>query len=227
MKDWQLAWVCLQHIPTNKSFGGVFACDKLPKIQKQPIFFIVNADRSHQEGSHWMLIYILSSNIQIWYDPLGESLNKYDILLQNYMISNFPNYRSTPNPTQHPHSRQCGQFCLHMADMLCHGYKFEQVLSTLTFNPSHFNETLVREYVTQHMIGGNLAGLNADAATKTHNAYDKRGENRRTDHATGDTNQSEHPPLLINTARAIQATITSIIRSRRNSRFFLTTNKRS
>ena len=59
----------------HNSFVGCFASDELSQMTfKSPCFFIVNLDRKHMNGSHWVAIGLFTNKLEI-FDPLG-----FDIL---------------------------------------------------------------------------------------------------------------------------------------------------
>jgi len=58
-------------------FKGVFASDKIPKLNKLRSFAILNLDNSNQPGSHWIAIALHKKDL-IVYDSFGR--NHIDII---------------------------------------------------------------------------------------------------------------------------------------------------
>ena len=117
----------------NKLFGGVFSRDNLPKECGGDKFYIINLNKKHQRGSHWVAV--ISFDRCYYFDSFGiypppeiETFMKTrgkDIIISTYRI-------------QALNSIMCGYFCLYIIDEMCKDRKFYEVL--LDFDPNDFQQ---------------------------------------------------------------------------------------
>ena len=155
MTDKEITFIALNHTPSNRYFGGVFPCDLIPHPPHRflPIYYIVNTGRSSTPGVHWLLLFIFNINEKnVCFDSLGVNLNNYDIILSTYINENLVPYEMNRSAVQQSDSSQCGQFCLSVGDMLCHGSTFDRIVNMFTPSPSVYNEIVVDRYVRGHMM---------------------------------------------------------------------------
>jgi hypothetical protein len=154
MDNLQLERICVLHNHTRPYFGGVYSADTLPTaIDKYPTFYFCNTDLHNEKGTHWVLIYLSSDvGIPIYYDSLGKSPEEQNVLIRDFLIVNGPRYIINTTRHQNHNTNTCGMFCLFVADMLCKGLVFSEVINL--FDPTHlvYNEIIVRGYVIDHMM---------------------------------------------------------------------------
>ena len=60
----------------GNKFKGVFASDKIPKLDKLKPYAILNLDNSRQPGSHWIAIAHLNDSSAMIYDSFGRKSEK-------------------------------------------------------------------------------------------------------------------------------------------------------
>src|SRR5689334_18280925 len=63
--------VLRQNAVTRKYFLGTFPADKIPKPDRYPASLVVNMDNSDKPGSHWVAMFMPSSQTIFYYDSFG------------------------------------------------------------------------------------------------------------------------------------------------------------
>ena len=111
----------------SKTFGGVFAYNKLPFIVSSfPSSYIVNTGIT-KKGEHWIALYFTSPGLCEIFDsygmqPFGRiytfASNNADCVLYNKMF------------LQSPFSRVCGLYCIYFLYRKSRGYSLGDILST-------------------------------------------------------------------------------------------------
>jgi len=87
-------------------FKGVFASDKIPKLNKLRSFAILNLDNSNQPGSHWIAVALDGKNL-IVYDSFGRNHTKIIPNLKNEFRGKIHN--TDLDPEQRKDEFNCGQ----------------------------------------------------------------------------------------------------------------------
>ncbi len=102
----------------QRNFLGVYSCDQLLglRVVNQPVFLVVNLDYSFQLGSHWIVLHVTNSKVEIcdsygfsvsnWFSypsPLIKFLNRY---------TSTHAFRASPR-LQSLNSYTCGLFCIY------------------------------------------------------------------------------------------------------------------
>ena len=109
-------------------FFGVFAADNFPVQLRKDSFVIINASCSYTAGSHWLL-FLNRSGEHFFVDPLGESLEQYDIIYRRILKKHSSIIQIARGISiQHQSSNLCGLYCVHLAHLLFKGQKLEYVL---------------------------------------------------------------------------------------------------
>ena len=146
--------ICGEHYHTSSLFYDVCSADTLPREEiHSPFFIIANTDYSFGNGKHWVLIFLQDLNTSpIWFDPLGQSPEKYKPEFLLYLSNYFKAYRRNTRTYQASDSNRCGEFCLYMADMLSVGHSFQTAVQTLHPRKLWQNDICVVQYVYGHMI---------------------------------------------------------------------------
>ena len=93
-------------------FRGVYPCDKLIELDLvEKNLFIVNLDRSSEQGSHWIAIYLDSNAIEI-FDSLGpKSIRNYNGFLSSFIRSQAKYRRILTSPSfQQKFDINCGLY---------------------------------------------------------------------------------------------------------------------
>ncbi|GFV79351.1 uncharacterized protein TNCV_272281 [Trichonephila clavipes] len=111
----------------RSEFGGVFACDELPKKRDDYSCFIVNLDPKTKPGSHWVAIAIRNYKCYYFCSYASVPENKH---ILSFMQNNSVNFERNECRYQSFMSYTCGHFCLYFL------YKFvrKQSLSPLDSN---------------------------------------------------------------------------------------------
>jgi hypothetical protein len=125
----------------NKTFGGVYSRDTLPKHIKSQ-FYIVNLDEAKGEGTHWVCFYNCNPKLCYYFDsfgvdPCNEILrfmkqSKKKILMSTYRI-------------QELGSIMCGYYCIYVCDQLMNNIAFYDIL--LNFEPNNYikNDNIIKK----------------------------------------------------------------------------------
>jgi hypothetical protein len=93
------------------SFKGTFARDRMPKIGKRPISFVINTDSSSEPGEHWVAIILLANGRGEFFDSFGLPPLHEDFV--NYLTNNAPNGWIWNNlALQAATEKSCGLFCI-------------------------------------------------------------------------------------------------------------------
>ena len=86
----------------NNKYKGTYAVDRLPKLQHGE-FCIINLDRLHQPGSHWIAVYKHENKYCI-YDSFGRKSNK---ILKS--LNQLDSIDTDYDAEQMVHENNCGQ----------------------------------------------------------------------------------------------------------------------
>lgn len=97
----------------EKQFKGVLASDQLNFIETQrPALYVVNTDTSDKAGLHWVCIYLPTTHSFTieFFDPLANSVNKYNHYISTFLIANGPNFIYSNKRIQNYFTSSCGLF---------------------------------------------------------------------------------------------------------------------
>lgn len=89
-------------------FKGVFACDNLPVIVEKPALYIINQARKSESGTHWVVLYLDSSNSCYYFDSFGLPATNGFIISHMKKHSTYIYFNK--KQLQHISSSKCGQF---------------------------------------------------------------------------------------------------------------------
>ena len=95
---------------TLKTFIGVFPKDRLPLRLNYPCCFILNTQRSYQQGEHWLAVYADEHQNVDFFDSYGHSPNYFN--LENYLKKISRNYFHNTIQLQSYSSQICGYYCV-------------------------------------------------------------------------------------------------------------------
>ena len=130
------------------AFLGVFASDQLPSklTVTRPLALVVNTDPSHMSGSHWLAIYVDSSNTASFFDSFGNPPEKFPASIGKFLTTNCADVQYSTRAIQSLCSAVCGQHCVfflfHMEKREDYGFviaKFKQ--------NTHLNDVKVCRFV--------------------------------------------------------------------------------
>lgn len=128
----------------KKAFGGVYACDTLPKAKRRFNSFIINLDSSNLSGSHWVGIYFEENNDAFYFDSYGiEPLNKHILKFLKY---NSKDIFYNKYAFQEDFSITCGEFCLYF--LFCRSRHLK--LKELDFKNKKRNEIFIKKFIRQN-----------------------------------------------------------------------------
>lgn len=128
----------LRHV---NQFGGVRPADKLPsKIKRRPRAYIVNTDKSHQPGRHWVAFYFPSRGPAEFFDSMGRPPDFYHKRFKNVLLNN---YIYNDKRLQQYGTRTCGHFCLYYVILRCRGWSMRRIVNTFDFVNLNYNERIV------------------------------------------------------------------------------------
>ena len=110
-------------------FIGVFASDKIPKLEKIPSAITVNLDVSENPGTHWMALYFPNEGKCEYFDSFGR---KPSGLILKY-ISNYSKAYTYNNVcVQDLWTISCGKMCLYYLVWRCRGITFKEIIESMT-----------------------------------------------------------------------------------------------
>ena len=92
------------------NFGGVFAINRLPLIQKKQRSLVINLNPSYKEGFHWVAVYFKRDGSAFYFDSFGR-LPEGNVLT---LIERFAprGYNYSRMKLQNDFSASCGYFCI-------------------------------------------------------------------------------------------------------------------
>jgi hypothetical protein len=154
MDNIQLQRISQLHEHTRPYFGGVYSADTLPITTSQhPIFYFCNSDMQYQRGTHWLLLYMGTDvDLPIYFDSLGKKPSDHNPLIEQFLILQGPQYIVNSIRVQDYHTSSCGHFCLYVADLLCRGLTYNEIMKTFRKKNLSYNENLAQGYVNNHML---------------------------------------------------------------------------
>ena len=112
----------------SKTFGGVFAYDRLPSVVRTfPSSYIVNTDSAKKKGRHWIALYFESSKLCDIFDSYGLTPfgRIYSFASDNSETVHYNNLF-----LQDPSSKLCGLYCLYFLYYRSRGYSLENIINS-------------------------------------------------------------------------------------------------
>ena len=146
MYGYELQTFMLKDSYIKKHYGGVLALDELPKKKLlQKTVYIVNTDKSHKKGQHWVLL---------WIDEQPEYFDSFAQLppkdIQDTLVKNGSMYLRNTQQIQPSQSATCGYYCLFYAYYRCHGVKMKDILQKFYYSCLKFNDLKVKMFYNRH-----------------------------------------------------------------------------
>ena len=133
----------------RKQLGDVCAADELPiHIRYRPRIYIVNTDKRHQPGQHWVVFYFPKRGPAEFFDSNGYPPDYYHRRFKRVLVINGRSYKHNGVKLQEPGTITCGQFCLFYAYHRCRGYSMNQIVNVL--GHPRDNEHLVTYFVRHY-----------------------------------------------------------------------------
>ena len=148
MNTHQLEVVLMQDSKTGPVFGGVYPCNRLPRIiNGKHQLFIANTDPAHKPGQHWVAFYFHHNGKCTYFDSYGLPPMK-DAFVK-FMDNNSTAWVYNTKLLQHHNSTLCGEYCIFFAAHICRGVSLTKI--QLMFNADTFvNDLVVRNFIYRH-----------------------------------------------------------------------------
>ena len=129
---------------TNRIYGGIYPCDRLPlRIRRQrPVGIIANTHRAHQPGQHWVAFYFNRQGQTTFFDPYGLPPRHPEFirfLAQNASTYSYNTRRVQGNDTT------CGMYCLLFLYSMIRNHG--RMLTRLSARRLNENDRWVRRWV--------------------------------------------------------------------------------
>ena len=125
METAQLRRAATRHRKVGPDFGGVFACDRLPRYADKKSY-IINLDPAHKEGSHWVAVFFDRTTGSVdYFDSYGLKPKNVHIIRFLKRNSVFKHYNL--HTYQSPCSVICGQYSLYFLFHRSHGHPMKVV----------------------------------------------------------------------------------------------------
>lgn len=126
-----------------KSFKGTFASNSLPEKFNRPAFFVINTERWHESGEHWVAMYFPADRTAQaeYFDPFGlcPIIDDHESYLRRHALS----YKYNSVTLQNPYTSSCGVFCCMYVDLRASGLSYADILKRFRTDLS-YNEKTVR-----------------------------------------------------------------------------------
>lgn len=139
----------------KKYFKGVYACDRLPQLNKKniknPVCLIANTDPINKPGTHWIAIYIPRKGKVEYFDSYGNPpSSKYFI---NFMHQFKVGYKYYTIQLQSLFSIYCGIYCCEYILHRCRGKSLKSFLSTFSLSTIQNDKKVIRNFQNNFIRG--------------------------------------------------------------------------
>ena len=125
-------------------FIGVFPLDLLPNVTQLPAALVVNTDKAHEPGEHWIAIYLKTNGKGQYFDSFGMPPFKEELI--DFMELNCPKgWTHNKIMFQNILGITCGHYCVLFIKLRCRKYSYKDF--TLLFT----NVTRINDEVVQHL----------------------------------------------------------------------------
>ena len=122
----------------KKYIIGVFARDQIPHhVLPTPYGYIVNTDKSDQQGTHWLAVYVESSTKMEFFDSYGHSPQFYNF--DHKMLYNTKKLQSV-------YTNVCGHYCLFYLANRCRNISLKDIVHTFSSDYTK-NDYYVSAYI--------------------------------------------------------------------------------
>lgn len=136
IRGYQLTAVCSQYDSIIKPyFRGLYTPDTIDSAVRmidanKPNFLIFNSDFSHNQGSHWLGVFVDLENESYFIDTFAHHPNYYH-LERFWAEVTGDDYKTLPRVLQSKYTTVCGLWCLYWGHWLCAGLDMEKILKKL------------------------------------------------------------------------------------------------
>ncbi|KMQ82166.1 hypothetical protein RF55_23931 [Lasius niger] len=111
---------------TCRYYVGVFPSDKIPDIAKFPAAMVINTDKHHEKGSHWLALYIENPKTLDFFDSFGLPPDIYGEDISRF-VKTYEEVHWNSVPVQSLTSNVCGQFCIYFIVKRCQGFCMKMI----------------------------------------------------------------------------------------------------
>lgn len=127
-------------------FVGCLPADRLPAhVAHYPWCAVVNTDRAHESGSHWVALYVPSASSAEYFDSFGAPPNQP---IGAYLRAHFKSVRHNAHPFQSVLSKACGKYAIYFLMRRCAGDSLDAIVQRL-LNAQTNADRLVCAYVAR------------------------------------------------------------------------------
>ena len=133
-------------VKCERNFVGIYACDELKSLHllNQPAFLVVNLDYSFQSGSHWIVIHLTHTTVEIC-DSLGFNVRNwstYPAPLIKFLNRYISTHKFLVSPALQPsNTLTCGLFCIYFV-IFRNRVTFDNCFTKFSSNFYHNNRRL-------------------------------------------------------------------------------------
>lgn len=140
----------LRHHPTTRlAFKGVYALDHLPSAAVSlPAAFVVNTDKGHKPGEHWVAIYIDAWGVGTYFDSYG--LPPLHPLLVTFLQRHTVKWTYSATHVQSVLSMYCGYFAAYFLHGKCRGQSLPRLLRPFRPFQQDINDRIVARWWRRH-----------------------------------------------------------------------------
>lgn len=130
---------------TSKHFVGVYPSDQIPNYNKYPHSIVVNLDKSTQEGTHWIAIFIENPNVAYFFDSYGSPPQG---MIKTF-LKKFGKLKINNFKFQSQLSNVCGHYCITFLFLNSFGYTFSKIIKFFydLKNPDSFVKLFVQKII--------------------------------------------------------------------------------
>ena len=117
-------------------FSKVIPLDYLPLRINYPSGYIFNTDPSYLPGEHWLALFYNSEGKCTFFDSFGRHPKEFR--LENYLNRTSKEWEYNSTILQSLTSVTCGQYCIYFIQLMCRGFKLDEIIKGFSIND--FNE---------------------------------------------------------------------------------------
>lgn len=137
MNSLQIHTILSRDPASVRYFAGVFPSDKIPTLRNFPCAFVVNTDKHHEKGSHWLAIYIQDKKTIEFFDSYGLSPETYGEDIARF-VQKYSRMRWNKTTLQSVTSNVCGHYCIFFIVKRCQGYCMKAIVRMLSRKKNDF-----------------------------------------------------------------------------------------
>ena len=149
----QLDRVLSRHFHTRHFYRGIYDIDTLPDYfpnGHKPGFIISSTTRETAASGHWVACFF-QKQASYFFCSFGHSPAHYSTSLDHFMAKSSKK-ECVFNSTcfQPSDSVTCGYYTLYVADLMCQGWAFNQILQSFSSQDLQRNDIVVQGFYRHH-----------------------------------------------------------------------------